>query len=329
MNKPTMRIAIVGCGDIANHHAGAIRQLANAEITACMDLYRESAERYATKFGIPEVYTDLEAMTQQAKFDLLLICTWPNLHLEQIRTACMNGVKAILCEKPLATSGAEALEILQIAHKHQALVLEGFMFRHHPQIIHAKEKLGNGEIGDLLYINSMFTFTVNDTANWRKRKEFGGGSLMDQVGYMVNSSNYMVGDVPIYVANHSLYHEESGVDHAHTGTLIYPNECSTQFHTDQSGSWKDRMFLHGSKGTIRIPNAYLTINETRYTKTNENPGFYSMMNSFALQLEHVYRVIFEGETPRIPLQESVQNLHVIDALREAGLTGQRVAVKKI
>jgi len=179
-----MKIGIVGCGGISHAHGNAARQSSCARIVACADIVFQKAEEYASQYGVKHAYDSLEAMLESGSLDLIILATWPALHLEQIRQVCSLDAKAILCEKSLALNGDEGDEILRIVQESGTFLMEGFMYRHHPQIFKAKELVDNGAVGEVGYIRGQFSFPVDSNSdNWAK-EELGGGSMMDQGCYM-------------------------------------------------------------------------------------------------------------------------------------------------
>ena len=328
-----MTIGIVGCGGISNTHARAVSQSNCARIVACADLVFSLAEKYAAQYDVKNAYDSLEAMLKSEELDLIILATWPILHLEQIRQACSLGAKAILCEKSLALNGTEGDEILRIVRESGAFLMEAFMYRHHPQIFKARELMVSGAIGEVSYIHGQFAFPVaSNSDNWRLKKELGGGSMMDQACYMVSALNYFAGASAEEVFCKTSLNSVSGLDVGHAGTIVYSNGIVGQFGSDQTADRREEIQISGSEGAIVIPQAIAAINETRYIELQRGRNRdaerfdFQALNSYQLQIENVYECLFNGGSPNMPLEESIQNLHVISALLKSGRTGKMETV---
>ncbi len=294
---------------------------------ACADILFDRAKEYASKYEVARAYDSLEAMLGSEIPDLVILATWPGLHVEQIRQACSLGARAILCEKSLALNGDEADEILRIVRESETFLMEAFMYRHHPQIFKAKELIDSGAIGEVGYIRGQFTFPVDsESDNWRARKELGGGSMMDQGCYMVNALNYFAGAPPAEVFCKTTLYSKTGLDIGHAGTIVYPNEIIGQFDSNQRTIWRDELQICGSKGTIVIPHALVTKWEPRQIllqrRKDEERFDFQPLNSFQLQFDNIHECLFSDGKPNMPLEESILNLHTISALYKSGQTGK-------
>ena len=92
--------------------------------------------------------------------------------------------------------------------------MEGFMYRHHPQLQKANELVEDGAIGEVRSMYGRFAFNVDyDSSDWRGKKEAGGGSMMDQGCYMVNVLNHVAREAPDRVFCRTQYHPSNGLDH--------------------------------------------------------------------------------------------------------------------
>src|SRR5712691_7556717 len=129
-----VRLGIVGCGGISHRHAPAAAVSAEVAIVACCDTRTDVAEDWAATYGCEHVYGDYRAMVDELEIDGVLLATWPVQHCEQILGCLEAGVRFILCEKALTTSGAEALEVFRAAEAAAATVIEELMYRHHPAV---------------------------------------------------------------------------------------------------------------------------------------------------------------------------------------------------
>src|ERR1700690_2949968 len=110
----TVRAAIVGTGYIADFHARAIRNIKDVELVGVCDANLKSAQAFAATWGVPAVFTTLEAMLNALQLNSLHILVPPDRHHSLTKLALEAGVH-VLVEKPLCTSVEEAEELLALA----------------------------------------------------------------------------------------------------------------------------------------------------------------------------------------------------------------------
>lgn len=128
-----LRAAVIGCGRIGcgfdddprrhhvSTHAGAYAEAQGVVLAALCDLDRDKVSKYAAKYGV-KGYTDPSEMLEAEKPDLLSVCTREDSHLEMVRLGVEQGVKLILCEKPIADSLEAAAEMIALCRQHGVLL---------------------------------------------------------------------------------------------------------------------------------------------------------------------------------------------------------------
>lgn len=180
VGRPWRSEGATGFG-MAYEHAAGYAKTGRCELAACADISEENAKAFAEKNGVAKTYTDYEKMLADEKLDIVSICTWPHLHASMTIAAARAGVKAIHCEKPMATSWGDAKEMsrvcdeqgVKLTFNHQRRFLQPFQV--------AKSLAHDGTIGELQRIEGncgdlydwgthwldMFFFYNNETpAEW-------------------------------------------------------------------------------------------------------------------------------------------------------------------
>ncbi len=169
-------------------------------------------------------------MLQEEALEGVVFVTWPNQHREQVARALELGVRNILCEKSLALTGREAYQMHQLAGAAGALLMEGFMYRHHPALRRMQELLASGECGPVDAVHACFsqydpeTTAPDDTErNWRQRKECGGGIPYDFACYAVNACGCFTRGVPVRAFCVGGVSERYGLVNRMYGMIEYDN----------------------------------------------------------------------------------------------------------
>lgn len=151
----TLRIGIIGCGGIGQEHARRLHfKLSGATVVALNDINVEATEAFSRSSGInARVYDHYLDVIQASDVDALLIASWGPAHEEQV-LACIDAGKPVFCEKPLATSAAGGLRIVEAEVRHgKPLVQVGFMRRYDAGYRMLKKALEAGTIGDPLMVH--------------------------------------------------------------------------------------------------------------------------------------------------------------------------------
>jgi predicted dehydrogenase len=256
---------ILGTGRIAAALAEAIRASRTGTLAAVGSRSQASADRFADRFDIPRRHASYEALLADPDVQAVYISLPNQLHAPWAIRAAEAG-KAILCEKPLARTEAEARTIIDAARQHGVFLMEAFMYRCHPQTARIVELVRDGAVGDVRLIQSNFAFMMSD--EWkgkdvRLNKAWGGGGIMD-VGCYCSSLARLVAGAAVEqpsaepVELHGCGHVDpaSGVDYYATVSAKFPGEivatlaCGIMLETD----WTFRVW--GTKGQLEIPNPW-------------------------------------------------------------------------
>ena len=156
------RVGIIGCGDdpakrsakgyaMAYRHAPGYLDLPDkCQLVACCDLVPDRAERFAKEFGVPTTHTDYHEMLAKESLDIVSVCTWMHLHEQMVVDCAEAGVKAVHCEKPMATTWAGCKRMAQVCEERGVQLTFNHMRRFGGPFRMAKEMLDAGEIGDLV-----------------------------------------------------------------------------------------------------------------------------------------------------------------------------------
>ena len=152
MGVKRFRGVTVGAGYFSQFHFAAWRRMGNVEIVAACDRDPGRLHQVATTYGVSRTYQDVAAMLDRERPDFIDIITPPETHLDLVRLAAERGI-AILCQKALAPTFAQAREIVQLAAEARARLMVHDNFRFQPWHREAKVLLEQGVIGKLQTIS--------------------------------------------------------------------------------------------------------------------------------------------------------------------------------
>src|SRR5579859_705890 len=155
VTKPDLRVAIVGYGTMGKAHSYAYRVVSllrnlsvEPKLAVLCGRNAAAVERAAESYGFAAWATDWREIVARPDVDLVDICTPPGTHVK-IAEAAMSAGKAVLCEKPLATSYAEARHAAEVAGATGRPNAVGFNYRRLPALALMLRMVAEGAIGDV------------------------------------------------------------------------------------------------------------------------------------------------------------------------------------
>jgi predicted dehydrogenase len=171
------RSGIVGTGFIGGVHAAAVHA-AGGRLVRVADSSRASAEVSAQRLRSEGASQDAESLVADPDVDVVHICTPNDTHARLARLALEHG-KAVVCEKPLATTSADAEELADLAHSTGAVTAVPFVYRFHPLVREARSRLAAGDAGVVWLVHGSYLqdwLSRSEDTNWRADPTLGGAS---------------------------------------------------------------------------------------------------------------------------------------------------------
>lgn len=334
-----MRVMLVGTGAIAYRHAAACRDLDGAELVAVCDVRREAADALADTFGVESRYTDLNVMLAQEQADLAIIATWGLYHAELVDKLSASGkVRAILCEKPLAMDTAQAAEMARLAQQRGVLLAEAFRLRHQPIHHRAIEIIRSGGIGEVRHVrNAMMSVTADEdrdpAKNWRFNKAVGGGVTYDIGCYCINQLRWALDAEPETVQAIGNW-GPTGVDEHVVAMATFSGGRTAEWCVSWQAGPRHVAEVMGSEGSLRIENAWgdnlgtATTLEIFDRKRNRTVETFEPTDQFWLQLQHMQDCLDNGVPHRLPPENSIAQMRVIDAVYASLASGRAEPVAR-
>ncbi len=321
----TLRWGLISTAHINRKLIPPLRASKQNKLAAVASRTPAQAEAYAKEWKIAKAYGSYEALLADPEIDVIYNPLPNHLHAEWTIKAAQAG-KHVLCEKPLALSVAEVDAIEAAARQAGVVVMEAFMYRHHPQTLKARELVTTGAIGQLLVIRGSFTFQIEEPKDIRLDPAKGGGCVWDIGCYPVSYARYIADAEPLEVFGWQVT-GTSGVDEVFAGQLRFPGEVLAQFHASFRLPYNTVMELIGTKGTLRVPtpfqasqDAVLQLVQGDHSEIIPTPG----PDRYLLEVDNLSAAILEGQPPRISLAHSRANVATLVALLQSAREGRPV-----
>ena len=324
------KVAIVGCGGISRAHGNAWKDLPEIDLVGACDVKFEALASFAKQFDVKNTYADLTTMLEKQEPDILVIATWPLVHLKNILEGVRGGVRAILCEKPIAINATQAEQMIQVTRKANVHLMEGFMYRHHPLTLAVKQRILEGAIGEIRFVRGTFSSGRTDRTNWRLRGDLGGGAVMDLGCYCINCIRYLMDAEPLSVWATGKFEPISGVWETLIGTLDFGDGVAGQFDCSFGWTWCEAYEVAGTKGTIIVSRAWSNgEEECNFTLVSDGQAEtvkVTGLNPYRAEILNLCEALSTGKPPRLTTDDALWNMRVIDGVHEAAHTGQRIAI---
>lgn len=312
-----IKVGVIGVGSMGQNHARVYFNSDNVQLVAVADPYKEQAEKVARHYNA-KAYADYREMLRQENIDAVSIAVPTSLHKEVALHALKNG-KHLLLEKPIASTEAEAREIIAVAEKNNCKLMIGHIERFNPALQELKRKLLQNELGEIYKIDVQrigpFPSRITDV-----------GVIVDLSVHDLDIINYLIEDSPIRIyaeAQQRLHpqHEDSV-----TALLRYKQGVLAVLNINYLSPTKTRQLkIFGKKGMFLIN--YLDQELFFY----ENKGFTAdnwesvsegdmkkitlpKKEPLQLEIESFVNCIKENTPPAISGEQGLHNLQIAHAI---------------
>ena len=291
-------------------------------VTAMASRDLEKARPVCDSLGIGTLHASYEDLLADPNVDAIYNPLPNHLHVSWSVQAAAAG-KHVLCEKPIGLSSAETLELIAARDRYGVKIGEAFMAKTHPQWLRAKAIVDSGALGGLRLMTCVFSYFNRDAANIRNSLSYGGGALMDIGCYPVTLSRMIFGTEPTQVSASVERDPDFGIDRLTSAILDYPQgqcvfSCSTQLSPYQ------RVLIFGTKGRVEIEIPF-NAPPDRPTRIIVDPGGveeFPVCDQYTIQGDLFSRAIQENSEVPVPLEDSLANMKLIEAIFRSGTSRQ-------
>ena len=288
----------------------------DVEIVAISSRKKKTAEEWAGKLGIPKAYGSYEEMLADPEIEAVYNPLPNHLHVPLTLQAARAG-KHVLCEKPIAITAKEAMQLKKVKNVH---VAEAFMVRHAAQWLAARDLVKKKKIGDVRAIQVMFAYFNRDPKNVRNMADIGGGGLLDIGCYPITVSRFIFNAEPKAVTATFDRDPKFKTDRLAGGLADFGEGRHLSFTVSTQLAPYQRVNIMGTKGRIEIeipfnappdrPNRYflqgMDMNVGEWTEL-------PVSDQYQLQAEAFGRVIRGKQKPVWEVEDAIQNMRIIDA----------------
>ena len=203
-----LKVGVIGTGMIATAgHIPAWKSLEDdVEIVAVADILEDRAKLVAKTEGIPHAYGDWQKMLKEVDLDIVSVCTPNAYHKEQTIAALQAGAH-VLCEKPVATSAADAEAMFQAADAADRVLLVGQSLRFTNRSRAAKEIMDSGRLGEVYFAETFFLRRrgIPKWGQFHMKKHSGGGPIYDLGVHAIDLLYWLLGNPAVLAVSGATY----------------------------------------------------------------------------------------------------------------------------
>lgn len=325
MQQAPLRLGILGAANIAR--GAIIPAAAETDAVEVAAIATRGGERtgeirdLAPKAGL---FEDYESIVESDGIDAVYIPLPNSMHVGWTLKALEAG-KHVLCEKPFALDATGAEEAVEKAHESGLTLMEGFMFRLHPQTQRLAALIEEGAVGTVRQAVAQFGHLLDDPDDVRGIGSLGGGSLGDVGCYAVSGVRLVFGGEPRRASAFARF-DEDGADRELAGVLEFDEgvgivSCSI------SSARRERLEIVGTEGRLILEAPFrpdkaggaIEIERGDETETETFDGG----DPYLAELEEFAAAVREGREPAVGPEEILGNARALGALLESARQGGR------
>jgi predicted dehydrogenase len=264
MTKP-LNVGIIGYGFMGRTHSNAYRKVGNffdvpykPVLKTICGLEEKEAKAFADRWGFESYVTDWRKVIDDKKIDVVDICVPNNYHAEVAIAAAQAG-KMIICEKPLARTGAEAEPMVQAVEKAGVANMVSFNYRRVPAVTMAKQLIDSGRLGRIFHYRANFLqdWTISakvpqgGMGTWRLDvKAAGSGVTGDLLAHCIDTALWHNGPITSVCAmTETFVKERMNVDTGKVAPVGIDDACTffCRFGNGSMGNFESTRYARGHK----------------------------------------------------------------------------------
>ena len=339
MTKPGF--GIIGCGAISHMHAGAIRQIENAELIACTDVNEKSLAEFSDKYNI-NPYDDVATMLNDERIDAVCICTPSGLHKKLCVMAADAG-KHIVVEKPMALTTADCDEIIDACERNSVKLEVISQNRFKEAFRYVKKLVEAGSLGRIvcadIYMKYYRSHEYYSKSTWKGTWEMdGGGALMNQGIHGVDILLFVMGKVKSVFGYARTLARDIEVEDTASAVVEFENGALgvIQGTTSVTPGYPRKLVINGDKGSIEIVEGDITVWDIEGIEKPDfgKAGGSSHNDPMAFQIDgHVKQIadlisaVENNGNTFVDQYEGRRPVELITAIYESSASGKQVFLK--
>ncbi|MER3397302.1 MAG: fructose reductase [Chloroflexota bacterium] len=312
--------------------APAINRARNSRLVAVMSRDLDRAKAFAARHGALRAYDSLEAVLADPDVQAVYIASPNHLHAEQTIAAVQAG-KHVLCEKPMALTVEDGRRMVEAARAAGVKLGVAFHCRHHPAHRWAREVVGSGGLGEIVYATACWSALALGPRPewWSKPEQVGGGAIMGTGVHVLDLLRFVLGREVVEVF---AYQDSPPIEFTDSILLRFDDGSTAHVVCSRKVAYPNNdLNIYGVAGRVR---AYDTISTDLKGSLEVVTGAGTTSETFEAEdparalyvglVEDFARAVLDGGEPAATGEDGLKNIEVTLAVFEANRTGRAVRV---
>ncbi len=343
---PDKRIgyAVVGLGKLTQLQIlPAFGKCKKSKLVALVSGDPDKSKKLAEQYGVKKTniynYQNYDELRNNPEVDVIYIVLPNGMHAEYTIRGAKAG-KHILCEKPMANSVKEGLEMIDACRKADRKLMLAYRIQYEPYNNHIKTLCRENEFGATKMITSSNNQNIPDPKVWRLNKKLAGGGCLPDIGiYCLNTIRFITGEEPyeVYANTYSTPGDPrwKEVEESITWQMKFPSgilaTCTSSYGVFESRNYR----VFAEDGYFGMDPAYpyygLRLYKSFLSEGMEitQDVYLDEQDHFATEMDHLSECIIENKDPYTPGEEGLQDMKIIEALYKSAEKNKPVQLERI
>jgi glucose-fructose oxidoreductase len=332
--KKKVRYAVVAGGQISQQaFMPGIARTDNSTLAALVTRDPLKADKLAKQYDIKAwSYEQYDELLKSGEIDAVYVAMPNFLHMQYAVPALEAGIHVLL-EKPMASSVAEAEQIIAAQRKSGAKLMVAYRLHHEPGTVEMFTRARNGDFGELRSFVSTFAQNVRED-NSRGHHGYWGGPVPDMGTYPLNAVRNLFGAEPIAVHAIGTKTPDRGFNFHDTVavTLRFPGERTAQFTVSYATAASEGFELIGTKASIHASPCFMFGPDTgiayvEKTSDGEKKHEFDPVEQFGNETQYFSDCILNDREPEADGEEGLFDMRVLAAVERSLETGETVELE--
>ena len=323
--KGKVKVGVIGIGQMGTYHAQIYQKLPQAELVAICE-YDDEKRAAAEKEFHCQGYKDYKELLADPEIEAVSIVLPDNMHREAVEIAVQNN-KHILLEKPLAKELEDGKAMYELTKDYDKIFSVGFLLRYDPRFAMIKQRLDDGELGDIIHI-----YCRRNSPIIGPRRYIGASDLsMHVMIHDIDYINWYMGCEPVkvFAKSRSVLLKENGMNDVIYAIVTYENgaiacmEACWVLPETSPTTIDDKLELVGTKGVAYVDSCdngvrFITNEKVQYPDTRH--WYYvngELCGDLAEEVMAFVNNVTSGTKSIITPKEAFDSLRVVDAIERS------------
>lgn len=331
INKAAPRklgVALVGLGNYSEFQlAPALALAQHCYLAGIVTGTPSKVAKWQERYQIPDAnvysYETMHELANNPAIDVVYIVTPTGLH-KDLTVIAANAGKHVWCEKPMAITKADCQTMIDVCRKNKVQLTIGYRMQHEPNTQTLMQWAKQKPYGKIQEVIAEAGYKDGSTTHhWRADKALGGGAIYDMGVYPLNAARYTTGEEPIAVTarQESIKPIFKDIDETMWFDLEFPSgaiaKCCTSYAKQMN-----LLRANCAKGWYEL-SPFQSYNNLKGATSDGKTFKDEIVNQQTWQMDSDALAILENRAPRVPGEEGMRDIAIIEAIYKAAASGKR------